>query len=302
MKCRLVGGVVAGALILVSCGNGPTNVNPCEGAAGPTQPLAHFAPEWSPDGEWIVFAEHFTVGASIVGVVRASGDSIATFVGSGAFASWSPDGSMICVASHDGIRLFEWSPGVATETRLLETAGLPIYVEWSPDGSRLVYDVLSPADSAGIWVTQVQDGAKRKRITPVGTRGRSPTWGPESRDVFFAWYREDGKMALFSVPSDGGELTEIHGTSGRTVSAVEVAPDGSAVLLIIDAQVEVFLFGSATGSSVTDCVAGSDLRGASWHPQMTHVVYNQDYLFVVDLSDGSHRQVTDRRFWTVEPH
>ena len=149
------------------------------------------APQWSADGQWIVFGagSYFLdrVRPAQVMVVRPDGSdarSITTGSGNAGFPSFSPDGTQVVYRfwtdTAGGLRVVDLADGAV---RTL-TTGYDNFPVWSPDGDRIVFSRLVNGDF-DIYT-----------IRPGGTDVRQLTVSP-GNDSHPAW-SADGQHILFS--------------------------------------------------------------------------------------------------------
>ena len=223
----------------------------------------HRAPEVSPDGRQIVFANGF--GVFVIQSDAASITDGATFVyfGSAPDApAWSPDGSQIAfsavvtgsfgdvrrilVASADGSGLHQLSP---------DDPASDDGPTWSPDGTRLIFTrggvlQIINADGSGLTSLGNADVASSPDWSPDGTRvayGTSaglrirnadgsnlvtvtfgqddhPRWAPDNQRLVFT-RPVDGKSQLFTVNADGTGATKLSaGTEQETAPSWSPLP------------------------------------------------------------------------------
>jgi Tol biopolymer transport system component len=132
----------------------------------------NYYPDWSPDGQWIMYERHVRAGLSELMAIH-------------------PDGSGL----H---RIAE----VVTGKQCL-------CADWSPDGSRIAYQGTLDRDSSRpeIFVMNA-DGTGRTRLTVNNVRDENPDWAPDSTRI--AFYSERlGNGEIFFINGDGTRLRRV---------------------------------------------------------------------------------------------
>jgi Tol biopolymer transport system component len=160
------------------------------------------SPQWSPDGQWIVF------GTGSYFVARAA----------------EPAQVMIVKVDGSGARSLTTGPG---------NAGFP---SWSPDGKQVVFRFWNDAErasppngptpgrAAGLRIVDLSDGTIRTLTTAYDN---FPCWSVKGRIVFSRFER--GEFHVFAINPDGTSLTQLtKGPHDNTHPAC--APDGNHVL------------------------------------------------------------------------
>ncbi len=199
-----------------------------------TAPLAQSSePQWSPDGNEIVFASTRTLDGNDMGAgfwniwkMNADGSSAVPLTtwrdaASSGSPRWSPDGTKIAYLAPDGIR--KMKPDGSSST--LVTGGID--PEWSPDDRRLAFitrerldgsfDQLAPSN---IWVVHV-DGSGREPLTKATAyyADNYPSrWSPDGSKLVFPSTRNlDGSdttdpnftVNIWAMKADGTGLTPL---------------------------------------------------------------------------------------------
>jgi Tol biopolymer transport system component len=166
--------------------------------------LTHFSdsdaiwPEWSPDGNQIVFERDVFTGNR---VSRAA----------------------IYAMNADGSRL-----------RSLTPAGLNGRPSWSPDGKLIVFSTLHFGKQATVSLMSANGGRVRTLIsTPLPANGfgqglDSPTYSPDGRRIAFVWIKETGS-AMFTMNANGGGLKQVTVWQKTVADKVDWSPDGSRI-------------------------------------------------------------------------
>lgn len=136
-------------------------------------------PEWTPDGQDILFTSDRAGGPQIYRVPGSGGDvERITFEGNyNARARISPDGKRVAVVHNDRgnyriavVDLIRRSAQVLSEGRLDEAPS------FAPNGAALIY--ASRRDGSGLLETVSVDGLVRGRISSPGSDVREPVWSP----------------------------------------------------------------------------------------------------------------------------
>lgn len=196
------------------------------------------SPEWSPNGEQIVFTRYFKAnGKEALMKMNRDGSGIRLLTDTStlkvvAGGSWSPDGRSIalCAIPANGaaeMRLYTMDSSGAnlyhcdSQTK----AGIPLF---SPDGSMIAY-----GNSDGLAVYMIES----KIVIPVSIAGKRAlpynfTWKPGGSLMFAAQNSATSKYDLY-VASIGGAVTAsvIVTGFGENFSAVS-SPDGQSVALL----------------------------------------------------------------------
>ena len=220
--------------VLVSLGGSLAWVGSCY-LEGPldqsrlTSVSPRFTPQWSPDGESIVFT----------------------------FGDWKSGSTYIARTDGSSIQLAS-----ASSER---SADIDFWPDISPDGSRLVYATTRhkvpgslgcPTRNFEIETSRL-DGSDRRRLTDHGLWDLSPAWSPDGASIAFARFRgcqprnlrDDGGPGIFSIRPDGSGLRmishftesfidyEFFSNDRHYQSGPVWSPDGKALAFVT--QVEV---------------------------------------------------------------
>ncbi len=171
------------------------------------------APQWSADGEWIVFGvgNYFlarTRPAHLM-MVRADGSDgrvLTTGEGNAGFPSFSPDGTEVVYRfwsdKAGGLRIVTLADG---KVRTL-TTGYDNFPVWSPRGDRIVFSRLAE-DDFDIY-TMRPDGSDVQRLTTSPGNDSHPAWSADGDHILFSssryGFKDEAPMA--DIPQPYGEL------------------------------------------------------------------------------------------------
>ena len=204
-----------------------------------TSPADEEEPQWSPDGNRILFLREFDrpLARRDIWVMDADGSN-QTNITNGAYSStrsmsWSPDGTKIAFGYFPPGGQWPgeiWTmnadgTGAAPIPNSPYTAP-PILMEWSPAGDEIIYS----SDEAGlgaVYKTQV-DGSGSEAIFqgPVGVP--QPDWSPDATKIAAETYgSEDFNVHIYLFNPDG---TGVQQLPGNGMASPVWAPNASKIL------------------------------------------------------------------------
>jgi Tol biopolymer transport system component len=180
------------------------------------QGYASWLPDWSPDGDAIVFVsgpndamgQCYVVDVPDGAPVRIAEDETACL-----FPVWSPDGAFIAGAGLDGFVLIPMEGGEPVSIPVDSASGLIWNPSWSPDGSMLLFETFPSDDRAphlaSVYVLDVASG----RVTEIEANTPfpvAPAWSPDGRLIAFVG-RLDGQVGtdLYIVRPDGSDPARV---------------------------------------------------------------------------------------------
>lgn len=251
-----------------------------------------FHPDWSPDDRQIAFSADETDGTRDIWVANADGtDARRVFDCADPCVwsddpAWSPDGSSLAIAANSSdegftkgqVLVIELATGTTTTVHTAEIGNSTYIPRWSPDGTKLVFEVDSWEEptiesevQVGGSIQVVEVGTEESPATVLmefDTLAGYPSWHPtEDLIVFQASSTSlDGPFDLFTIRSDGSDLTQLTEIAGTGFQAIQPtwSPDGEHVIFVYDQMWTNARLGivSADGTMLTD--------GAEGLPNMTH--------------------------------
>ena len=199
-----------------------------------------FNPTWSPDGSEVLYVrDNF---GNEVWLMDADGDNRRSIVAFGEDPSWAPDGDRFVARDHWDETLDIYTLNAARndwdDVDVIVDSGNPAYPAWSPDGNYIAYVAGAPdypSTGGSLYVYDV--AADRSTLIVSGSPGynmSSPTWGPQSYRIVFAWENAGfagGAWGIFSVTRDGGSLDIMNWWDGYRIFHPTVAPYGGEFIV-----------------------------------------------------------------------
>ncbi|HEY5731858.1 MAG TPA: DUF5050 domain-containing protein [Anaerolineales bacterium] len=166
-----------------------------------------YAPELSPNGEWIIFTNH----GKGLWLMRPNGKNPHPLTDRDDIdPTWSPDGSMIAFASsRAGSRqLFVMNADGMNIRQVTNLDFMGGRSAFSPDGTQLAF-YRGPAGDHNIYIINM-DGTGLVQLTDRGDN-LGPSWSPDGNWIAFTSFR-DGNNEIYIIHPDGTSLTRLTNT------------------------------------------------------------------------------------------
>ncbi len=198
-------------------------------------PADDFGPAWSPDGQWIAFfSQREGGGYFVMPSVGGKPRKVFSWPASDPYpipAQWSPDSAQLVFAF--GQRMEPWLEIITLTSGVSRKLPLPkmplnnviVDISWSPDGHWLAYarSLSTLAATSEIWLTRTSD-AESFRLTDGTKKEASPTWSPDSRELYFVSDRGGTPdLWVFTIGKNG----QLEGVPRQVTAGIEM---GHAVL------------------------------------------------------------------------
>ena len=162
---------------------------------------ASWSPDWSPDGEWLVFSSS---GSSDDDLFRIRSDFsgppelVLERNGNDRHTRWMPNGKGLVFQKEGGPAADIWVldlEGDAEPRLFLQTPVNEAQPDLSPDGRYIVYHSRVSGDTQQIFVQPFTGPGGRRQISTDG--GRSPRWSLNGDEIF---YHDRARQAIMAVP------------------------------------------------------------------------------------------------------
>jgi Tol biopolymer transport system component len=263
------------------------------GQSVPTGEQLH--PDWSPDGDQLVFDADAFDGTYDLWLMDTSDWTTHTLIDCVAPClwvqepAWSPDGGSIAYQRHinDGsgetsqIEILDLATQATQVVYTTDTDRGVFAPRWSPDGGSLVFEqtVSVDGDFAGVSleVLDLHDlAAGTRTIVPASTYANNSDWSPDSTLISFSAPAEGGEPGgalsdVWVVHPDGTDMrrvTDIAAAGGTAVQPT-FTPDGTRLMFTAT------VVGQGREMMTTIDIDGTDLQPATtngptygWHPRL----------------------------------
>ena len=184
------------------------------------------SPNWSPDGEKIVFTSYMRDNPDLY-VVNSDGSGLKQIIGnSGASITpaWSPNGKFIALSSSikGDSDIYLTTPEGKKLWPIVKGGRIDIAPTWSPNSNEIIF---SSERAGGLHLYKVSaKGGKVKRLTYVGYQNDMPAWSPLGDKIVFSG-RDMGAFDIFIMNPDGSNIQRLTIASGNNEHP-SWSPDG----------------------------------------------------------------------------
>lgn len=198
-------------------------------------------PDWTSDGEWIVFSTEYSgdLYDSQVFVMRSDGSKLVqvTTHDHGSWEpTWSPDGTQIAYEASSNIYILN----VECIMKDAECDFTPVYLtvgfnpDWSPDGNNIAYTARgSLLGSTKLQVIDIEDPEHPLDLTPLGASVcLRPQWSPDGTKLAVSCYKNNHDIYII----EWGSLDTMNLTDNVSITDIMPvwSPDGSMIAFVSD--------------------------------------------------------------------
>jgi Tol biopolymer transport system component len=276
-------------------------------------PARESAPEFSPDGERIVFTRFSPGGeAPEICVMPTLGGDVTPVLAGGVHASWSPDGTRLACLM--------WRPPEPQTLVTVDAAGRELKVllrgdsvypfmkrfSWSPDGSSLAVARSTGGMASEIWLVPTGGGQARKpwADTP-GVFSGDPRFAADGSGIVHISNR-GGAENIWFMPLGGGapvQLTSGPGPDGQP----SAARSGAVSFMNVRERMGVFVYDLATGGKRELASHSGPLWAPVFSPDGQEVAFSRAeadgswHVWVVSVGSGEQRRLTSSALPEIYP-
>jgi TolB protein len=166
------------------------------------------SPDFSPDGQQIVFANKAGDGPTAIWMVNRDGSDAHLFYAGPEVivaVAWSPDGKSIGYAMQGAIKneyeIYVMNVDGTNQHQITNgMGGITGSVSWSPDSGSILISA-GPVNGRDIYRVDVKSGAMTQLTS--GGNNLSPSFSPDGKLIAFNSPRNDNQSDLFIMNADG---------------------------------------------------------------------------------------------------
>lgn len=241
-------------------------------------PATDLQPDWSPDGQWLVFTSNRDDASGELYRMRPTGGGLERLTNSPGFdidPAWSPDGRWLAfISDRDSpnsgdLYLLDLQAGIPDAERLLASPSLDAAPRWSPDASAIVFEAWNSNPVRRQIMHIDREGANLRSLSPSQVYASAPDWSSDGHIVLM-----DDERALLSLSPQTHELVTLpNPCETDLVMMARWSSDSQrlAVSARCDGQQQLYLLEPDTGAAYALLSPEQARRwlyasSPSWHP------------------------------------
>lgn len=249
-------------------------------------------PQWSPDGESIVFSRYGGDEAPEMNglwlVSPDGGEPRRLTRVLGEHPHWSPGGHYIAFDGDFGntIQLVAASGGspirIVPESIPVARGGQP---KWSPDGTRIAFK-----EGGHLWILDLPTGDLEKVFSEEGKLPIPTFWSKDGREIYvFMREAESRRSSIWAISVDGENRRKVTPEEEGTYRYADLSPDGTlmAVVWCEGRACDIWVMSADGGKRVPLITHPEYDDGPAWSPDGSRIAF-------VSTRSGSFE------IWTVE--
>ncbi len=234
-------------------------------------PFFDGAPDWSPDGRYIVFLTDRDGNAEIyrMDIDGSNPVNLTNNPYDDTYPDWSPDMQKIVFESvRDGnLEIYVMNADGSNQTRLTNNPGDDYGARWSPDGTQIAFSSMRNGN-LDVYLMNA-DGSNQVNLTNHPANDCNPTWSWEGSQLAFDTDR-DGNYEIYTMNRDGSSPTRLTYSAGN-FGYSDWSPDGRRIVFSVDngGNWDIYAM-DYDGGNITEILTGqtSDFN-PRWSPGFT---------------------------------
>jgi Tol biopolymer transport system component len=276
-------------------------------------PAREGAPEFSPDGERIVFTRFPPGGeAPEVCVMPTLGGEVTPVLEWATRASWSPDGTQLACLL--------WRPPEPQTLVTVDAAGRDQRVllradsaypflrgfAWSPDGSSLAAARSTGGLASEVWLVPVGGGQARRAWSDApGVFSGDPRFAADGSGIVYISNR-GGADNIWFMPLEGGQPLQLTSGAGPDEQP-SVARTGAVSFMNIRSRAGLWLYDLTSGTRRELLSHSSPLWAPAFSPAGDEVAFSRAesdgswHIWTVSLATGEQRRLTSSPLPEIYP-
>jgi eukaryotic-like serine/threonine-protein kinase len=270
-------------------------------------------PQFSPDGEKIVFVRHdANSNQSELCVIPALGGNLVPLLPWAENPAWSPDGSRLAFISRKPgeteTLVISASDGSDARTILKGDDVYPFFgrATWSPDGKLVAASRSRGGMNREIWTVSAQGGTPARLTQDAqGVVSDSPVFTPDGRGVVHRSNR-GGASNIWWQPLDANSPVQLTSGPGPD-SFPSIARNGTIAFLNSRSRYSLLLYSLPDGVTTTLLTDASRMWAPAFSPDGKEIVYSRDqpdglwHLWIIPAERGQARQITSGKIPEIYP-